>query len=91
MSNKADFSNPTVFQKNLKTIDDLLSVLLDFLKDGTPVTIKNKDFVPCYEYFYETETYFIVLFSMPHHRMTKSQKNSLITFKRELAAMPSTY
>jgi hypothetical protein len=50
MSNKQDYSNNVVFQKNLKMIDDLLGVLLNFLKDGTRVSIKNTEFIPCYEF-----------------------------------------
>jgi len=50
MNNRLDYTNEAVYQRSLKILDDLLEKLFVFLKDKSPVTIRNVDFVPCYDF-----------------------------------------
>ena len=49
MNSRADYTNPDVFKKSLGVLEDLLEKLFKFLKDRTPVSIRNADYIPTYE------------------------------------------
>ncbi len=48
MANRIDYTDPDIYDKHLGVLEDLLGKLFKFLKDGTPVSIRNSDYIPSY-------------------------------------------
>lgn len=46
--NKTDYSDSSVFKKNVEMMNLLINQLYTFLNDGIAVQIKNTDFMQCH-------------------------------------------